>query len=426
MPSTTDPSLRSWVEVSSDSDFPIQNLPFGVYQPQDRLSAVCVAIGDHILDLLALQEAGLFRGTSLQDQDVFALTLNLLMAAGPTAWRDVRSRVQDLLADSGDPALRDNASLCARALIPAAKAEMILPVDIGDFTDFYSSKEHATNVGTMFRGKENALMPNWLHMPIGYHGRASTVFVSGQDIHRPSGQTKADDADTPSFGPSRLLDFELEMGFFVGQDNQPGERVATAQAEDHIFGMVLLNDWSARDIQKWEYQPLGPFLGKSFATTISPWVVTLDALSPFKVAAPKQDPPPLPYLRYDGDGAYDIHLEAFIQSEKMSEPMRLTRTNFKHMYWTPAQQLAHHTCNGTAMRAGDLCGSGTISGPTEDSRGSMLEICWKGTKPIDLPDGSQRKFFADGDTIILRGWCQGDGYRIGFGECRGKIVAMDR
>jgi len=265
-------------------------------------------------------------------------------------------------------------------------------------------------------------MPNWLHLPVGYHGRASTVFVSGVDVRRPMGQTKADEADAPTFGPSRLLDFEVEMGFFVGTANTDGRPIPTGNARDHIFGMVLLNDWSARDIQKWEYVPLGPFLGKSFGTSISPWVVTLDALEPFRMAGPKQDPPVLDYLQCKEAGAFDIHLEGCLKSEAMDEPMCITRTNFKHMYWSPAQQLAHHTINGTRMGVGDLCGSGTISGPTEDSRGSMLEICWKGTKPIKLPDGSERRFFADGDTVTLRGWCQGDGYRVGFGKVQAKVL----
>lgn len=422
MPSTTDPKLTSWVDVSPDSDFPIQNLPYGVFQRPGAASVVGVAIGDYVLDLAALHEAGLFADTRFAGENVFARqSLNAFMAKGRAAWTEARARISTLLqADNG--ALRDNAELRQKALIPASEVRMRLPVEIGDFTDFYSSKEHATNVGMMFRDPKNALLPNWLHLPVGYHGRAGTVFLSRQDIHRPMGQTKADDADVPSFGPSRLLDFELEMGFFVGAGNEPGHRVPIAEAADHIFGLVLLNDWSARDIQKWEYVPLGPFLGKSFATSISPWVVTLDALEPFCRPSPPQEPAVLPYLAHPGNGAFDIRLEAFLQSSAMKEPMRITATNFKYMYWTMFQQLAHHTVNGTSMRTGDLCGSGTISGPTEDSRGSMLEICWKGTRPLKLPDGSERKFFADGDTVIIRGWCDGDGFRIGFGEVRAAIL----
>jgi len=423
MPFTIDPTIRSWIPVPKDHDFSIQNLPFAVMKTREGGSAVCTAIGDQIISLAALHKAGIFSKTAIRDSKVFASdSLNAFMTAGRQAWTDVRERLCDILKEGGDPALKDNEELRDSAIQPLASVTLNLPVQIGDFTDFYSSKYHATNVGIMFRGKENALMPNWLHLPVGYHGRASTVFPSGFSIRRPCGQTKADDADAPSYGPSRLLDFELEMGFFVGQANDHGTRVATDQAADHIFGMVLVNDWSARDLQKWEYQPLGPFLGKSFATTISPWVVTLDALEPFKTVAQPRDIPILPYLEEEVPGAYDIELEAHVQSAKMTEPMRLTRTNFKHMYWTIAQQLAHHTVNGTAMRVGDLCGSGTISGPTEDSLGSMLELCWKGTKPMTLPDGTERKFFADGDTVSLTGWCQGDGYRVGFGECRATIL----
>ncbi len=419
---TIDGAATSWVDVSSDSDFPIQNLPYGIFDANDSQLRVGVAIGASVLDLAAIHEAGLFSNTLLANVNVFASSnLNAFMGQGREAWTQARQRISELLS-ADNPTLRDNADLRDRAMKPMSQVNLLMPVAVGDFTDFYSSKEHATNVGIMFRGKDNALMPNWLHLPVGYHGRASTVFVSGVDIHRPKGQTKADEADAPSYGASRLLDFELEMGFFLGTGNKPGEPITIDKTKDHIFGMVLLNDWSARDIQKWEYVPLGPFLGKSFATSISPWVVTMDALEPFRVAGPKQDPQPLPHLGFDGAGAFDIQLQAFIQSEKMSEPMRLTATNYKHLYWNMFQQLAHHTSNGTGMRTGDLCGSGTISGPTEDSRGSMLEICWKGTQPITLPDGSERKFFADGDTVIINGWCEGEGYRVGFGDVRAKIL----
>ena len=421
---TNDAKLRSWVEVPEDSDFPIQNLPYGVMR-RGGVASVCTAIGEFAVDLAALHDAGLFSNTPMDTNNVFrAASLNALMAKGRPAWTAARNRISELLR-SDNRLLRGDQSLRKKVMVPLADVDMLLPVEIGDFTDFYSSKEHATNVGTMFRGADKALMPNWVHLPVGYHGRSGTVFVSGVDVHRPMGQTKADDADAPTFGPSRLLDFELEMGFFVGQGNQPGTCVSTRDAPDHIFGMVLLNDWSARDIQKWEYVPLGPFLGKSFATSISPWVVTLDALEPFRTAGPTQDPPVLPHLQCEGDGAYDIDLQAFVQAADMEKPMRLTRTNFKYMYWNMYQQLAHHTCNGTGMRVGDLCGSGTISGSAEDSRGSMLEICWKGTKPITLPNGAERKFFADGDTVIIKGHCQGDGYRVGFGEVRATILPAE-
>ena len=315
-----------------------------------------------------------------------------------------------------NPWLRDNAELRKYCLVPQRDVDMIMPCRIPNYTDFYSSREHASNVGSMFRGPQNALMPNWLHLPIAYHGRASSIVVSGTDIRRPCGQTKADDAPAPSFGPSRSLDFELELGLLIGRGNELGQPITTAQAPDHVFGMVLVNDWSARDIQKWEYQPLGPFLAKNFATSISPWVVTLDALEPFRVAGPKQDTEPLPYLRCAGDWAYDIHLEVWLQSETMKEPVRISATNSRYLYWNICQQIAHHTINGCNLQTGDLLASGTISGPTPDSLGSMLELAWKGTRPIQLPNGETRVFLKDGDRVTMRAWCQGPGYRVGFGE----------
>jgi fumarylacetoacetase len=300
---------------------------------------------------------------------------------------------------------------------------MLLPAAIGDYTDFYSSREHATNVGVMFRSPDNALQPNWLHLPVGYHGRSSSVVVSGTDVRRPMGQTKADDADNPTYGPSRLMDFELEMGFFVGPGNPLGEPIPIADATDHIFGMVLVNDWSARDIQKWEYVPLGPFLGKNFATSISPWVVTMDALEPFRCAGPAQeDPEPLEYLASPGDCAYDIHLEVQLESEMMTDPVTIATSNFRYMYWSICQQLAHHTVNGCNARPGDLYGSGTISGPEQHERGSMLELSWRGTEVIELPNGEERKFLADGDTVTMTGWCEKNGIKVGFGEVTGTLL----
>ncbi len=419
---TNNPKLTSWVDVSPECEFPIQNLPYGVFQLGDAPPAVGVAIGEFVLDLAALHASGKFSGTSIAADNIFAAaSLNGFMGKGRQAWTDVRDRISELLRKN-NATIRDDKELRQQVLIPSSDVRMLMPVAIGDFTDFYSSKHHATNVGTMFRDASNPLLPNWLHLPVGYHGRSGTVFVSGVDIHRPNGQLKPDDNAPPIFGPSRLLDFELEIGFIVGAPNEAGHRIEINQAAQHIFGMVLVNDWSARDIQKWEYVPLGPFLGKSFATSISPWVVTLDALEPFRVPSPVQEPDVLPYLKTAAPWGLDIRLEAFVQSAKMSEPMKLTSTNFKHMYWTIVQQLAHHTVNGTAMRVGDLCGSGTVSGPTEDARGCMLEICWKGTKPITLPDGDQRRFFADGDTVTLRGASHGEGYRIGFGEVSATIL----
>jgi fumarylacetoacetase len=312
--------------------------------------------------------------------------------------------------------------LKARALVRQADVTMVLPVAIGDYTDFYSSREHATNVGTMFRGPENALMPNWLHLPIAYHGRASSVVISGTDLHRPHGQTKGANDQAPKFGPSKELDFELEVGFFVGPPNPLGEPIPVGETMNHVFGLVLVNDWSARDVQRWEYQPLGPFLAKNFGTSISPWIVTLEALEPWRCVGPKQDPAPLPYLATSGPQAFDIELNVLLQTERMAQPAVVCRSNFRHLYWNMAQQLAHHTSNGCNVRPGDLMASGTISGSTPDSYGSLLELAWKGTRPVQLPNGETRSFLEDGDRVTMTGWCQGDGYRVGFGEVTGKIL----
>jgi fumarylacetoacetase len=413
---------RSFIDVSPDSHFPIRNLPYGVFRPKAGGPArVGVAIGDWVLDLAVLSAAGLLETPLLAGRSYFDRpALNAFMAAGRATWREARAAIQDLLA-ADTATLRDDADLRARALLPRTAVELLLPCEIGDYTDFYSSREHATNVGIMFRGRENALMPNWLHLPVAYHGRASSVVVSGTPIKRPWGQTKADDAPAPTFGASRLLDFELETGFFVGPGSELGRPVPIAQAVDHIFGLVLVNDWSARDIQKWEYQPLGPFLAKNFATTISPWVVTLEALEPFRCPGPAQEPQPQPYLQSNGPWAYDIHLEVGLQSLQMAQPQVISRSNFRYLYWNMLQQLAHHTVTGCNLRPGDLLASGTISGPTPGSRGSMLELTWRGEQPLTLASGEQRKFLQDGDTVVLSGWCQGDGYRVGFGEARGRI-----
>ena len=347
------------------------------------------------------------------------------MALGRPAWTETRAMVSKLL-DSRSPELRDNEKIRERVLLPVENIIPQLPVEIGDYTDFYSSKEHATNVGIMFRGKENALMPNWLHLPVAYHGRASSVVLSGTPVRRPRGQVKPDDSDVPVFSPCRLLDFELEMGFFTGPGNDLGSPIPVEHAHKHIFGMVLVNDWSARDIQKWEYQPLGPFTAKNFATSISPWVVTLDALEPFRCPGPEQDPEPLPYLAGGGDRSYDISLEVDLEGEDTGGPLTISRSNFKHMYWSISQQLAHHTITGCNVRSGDMMASGTISAPDEGGYGSLLELTWKGTKSIQFPNGEERKFMKDGDTMAIRGWCQGDGYRVGFGEVTGRILpALD-
>lgn len=420
---TSAPGLRSFIPVSSGSHFPIQNLPYGGFRRksggQTRLS---VAIGDYVLDLSVVEDAGFFNAPHLKGKTFFAQpTLNAFMAAGRPAWREARETLTRLLRhDVAD--LRDHQRLRDAALIPMSRVELQLPVEIGDYTDFYSSKYHATNVGSMFRDPQNALLPNWLWVPIAYHGRASSIVISGTDIRRPLGQSKADDAEKPAFGPSRLLDFELEMGFFIGPGSELGKPVAAAKAPEHIFGMALVNDWSARDVQKWEYQPLGPFLSKNFATTISPWIVTLEALEPFRCAGPGQDPAPLPYLQCENNWSYDIQLEVHLQSEKMNAPARICRSNFCHLYWNICQQAAHHTITGCNLRPGDLLASGTISGPEPDSYGSLLELAWRGTRPVQISPTEKRSFLQDGDTVILTGWCEGEGYREGFGEARGKVL----
>jgi fumarylacetoacetase len=411
MRSTTDPTLRSFVEYDETSHFPIQNLPLGIFEEGGSIRAG-VRIGEMVLDLALLEQRGFFPSLP----ELFnAGTLNRFLAMGRPAWSEVRATVSRLLQDD-EAELRDNADLRSKALIPAAEVAMRMPVAIGDYTDFYSSREHATNVGIMFRGIENALMPNWLHLPVAYHGRSSSVVLSGTPIRRPKGQVKADDQENPVLTASRLLDFELEMGFFIGPGSELGQPIPVHSASEHIFGMVLVNDWSARDVQKWEYQPLGPFTAKNFATSISPWVVPLEALAPFRCPGPEQQPHPLPYLQTRGDLSYDIRLEVFLQNS------RISRSNFKYMYWNIRQQLAHHTVSGCNVRPGDLMASGTISAPDEEGYGSLLELSWKGTKAIRLENGEQRKFLQDGDTVTVTGWCQGQGYRVGFGEVTGQIL----
>ncbi len=416
MDPTNDPALRSFVPVGPDSHFPIQNLPYGVFRPQSGGPHIGTAIGDFVLDLTALEAAGQLTFPSAPGRRLFDnTTLNPFMAEGPAVWREARSAISRLLR-ADEPTLRDNAALRERVLLPVAGVEMLLPADVGDYTDFYSSREHATNVGTMLRGAENALMPNWLYLPVAYHGRASSLVVSGTDVRRPQGQSKPAGAATPVFGPSRALDFELEMGAFVGPGNPLGEPVPAARAAAHIFGMVLVNDWSARDIQAWEYQPLGPFLAKNFATSVSPWVVSVEALEPFRVPGPVQEPEPFPYLRTAGNWSYDVRLEVYLQGE------RVCVSNARHLYWNVCQQLAHHTVNGCNLLPGDLLATGTISGPDTDSYGSLLELTWRGTRPLSLAAGGTRTFLEDGDRVTMTGWCQGQGYRVGFGEVTGKVL----
>ena len=344
------------------------------------------------------------------------------MALGPKVWSRTRARISELLRND-HPELRDNEKLRRRALVPMADVKLHMPFTVAGYTDFYSSKEHATNVGVMFRGKDNALQPNWLHMPIAYNGRASTVVVSGTEVRRPRGQMKPPSADAPSFGPCKRLDFELEMGVVIGQPSPIGEMLSEKQAEEMIFGFVLLNDWSARDIQQWEYVPLGPFQAKTFATSISPWIVTLEALQPFRLQGPVQDPLPLPYLRQTQPNNYDLQLEVGLRAAPMNEAATICRTNFKYMYWSSVQQLVHHASSGCAMNIGDLLASGTISGPETNQRGSLLELSWNGSEAVELPGGDSRTFLEDGDSLVMRGWCQGDGYRVGFGEVEGTILA---
>lgn len=420
---TRDPAKRSWLASANETtcDFPIQNLPFGIFSDgRNARPRAGVALGDAIVDLAALRSVG---HLALEAQeDAFArASLNAFIGLGREAWHRVRIQLSTLF-DAACPTVRDDAALRERVLVPMRDATMHLPVEIPGYTDFYSSKEHATNVGSMFRDPKNALLPNWSEMPIGYNGRASSVVVSGTPVRRPMGQLKLPDQERPIYGACRKLDIELETGFIVGRGNALGEPIACGEAEDHIFGMVLLNDWSARDIQQWEYVPLGPFNAKTFATTISPWIVTLDALEPFRVAQPEQTPEPLPYLRHAGSHAFDIALEVRLRPEGAATASTIARSNFKYMYWTMAQQLAHHTVSGCNTRVGDLMGSGTISGPTPDSCGSLLESTWNSARPVTLDGGETRTFIVDGDELTLAGWCQGEGYRVGFGTCVGKIL----
>lgn len=418
--------MPSFIPVPSASHFPLENLPFGVFRPRTGVEAsVGVAIGEFVLDLAALESANVLDVSAYGGPIFRNESLNPFMALGRASWREVRRQIQDLLR-ADNTTLRDNAPLRDRAFIRQDRVEMLLPVSIGDYTDFYSSREHATNVGALFRGRENALLPNWLHLPVAYHGRASSVVVSGTDVHRPCGQTLPDGVELPVFGPSRAVDFELEVGFLVGPGNPLGQPISVSEALEHVFGVVLVNDWSARDIQKWEYQPLGPFLSKSFGTSISPWVVPLDALAPFQTDGPRQDPVPLPYLQTEGNPMWDIELEVWLQSSSMGEPQRLCASNLRHLYWNIQQQIAHHTCGGCNLRTGDLLSTGTVSGPTPDSLGCLLELTAGGKQPLSLPGGEVRRYLKDGDRITMTAWCQADNHRIGFGEVTGRVLPAIR
>ena len=405
--------LNTWVDVPQGSDFTIYNIPFGIFSTNGTDKRVGIAIGDQVLDLAAVA------GLGMLDIPADALTtgfLNDFISLGKAKTSQIRLDIQKLLTDQGSP-LKQHSSL----LLDQASVQMHLPVKVGDYTDFYSSIEHATNVGIMFRDPANALLPNWKHIPVGYHGRASSIIVSGEPVYRPKGQILPKDATAPVFQASSRVDFELEMAFIIGQDTDLGDSIPIDKAENYIFGKVLFNDWSARDIQKWEYVPLGPFLAKNFGSSASPWVVTMDALEPFRTAGPVQETKVLPYLSYTGDHNYDISLEVGITPQN-SEEQIVSRSNFKYMYWNMAQQLAHHTANGCDVHIGDMMASGTISGPTPDSYGSMLELAWAGTKPVEMKDGTTRKFIQDMDTVTMRGHAQKDGIRVGFGEVSSQLL----
>ncbi len=432
---THDPALVSWVESANDPaiDFPIQNLPFGVFGIAAGDGArTGVAIGDRVLDLGEAHRLGLFDGESQRAASLCGDSLNDLMALGATAWTHLRRRLSEMLR--ADTALGARAAKHASSILVSQRdLVMQLPARIGNYSDFYASIAHATNVGSMMR-PDNPLLPNYKWVPIGYHGRASSIVISGTPVKRPRGQTKADDSAAPRFAPSARLDYELEVGLFIGPGNRRGAPIPIAEAGAHLFGLCLLNDWSARDIQAWEYQPLGPFLSKSFATSISPWIVTTDALSPFRapaLARPAADPQPLPHLSDASDaaqGAFDIGLDVNLQSRAMRElglaPQRLSRASFAAMYWTPAQLIAHHASNGCNMLPGDVLGSGTVSGEAKDARGCLLELTWRGSEPVTLASGETRRFLEDGDIVTLSGSCERPGYRrIGFGECSGEVIA---
>lgn len=414
---TMNKNFKTWVEVPEKSDFTIHNLPFGVFSTIEGGKRAGMAIGNYIVDLKAIAESGHFNDFSFERAVFSRPFLNEFIASGKPAWQAVRKRIQELLIDEDSPLRKEE----ARALVPVQETSLHMPVEVGDYTDFYSSMEHASNVGSMFRGKDKALMPNWKCLPVAYNGRASSIVVSGTNIHRPKGQTLPAGAEKPVFGPCKALDFELEMAFVIGKDSKLGSSIPVEEAEEHIFGFLLFNDWSARDIQKWEYVPLGPFLGKNFASSVSPWIVTLDALEPFRVESPVQDPVPLPYLQSKGKHNFDIQLEVLIQPEH-GEPTSVTRSNFRYLYWNICQQLAHHTVNGCNVRVGDLMASGTISGKESGTYGSMLELSWNGENSVTLSDGSERKFLQDHDRVIMRAFAEKDGIRIGLGEVSSKIL----
>lgn len=415
--------MKSFVDYEASSDFSIHNIPFGVAVFSNEYIACCTRIGDQVIDLATLYDYGFFDSIEGLNENVFeAYTLNEFIELGKPVTNLVRLKLQELLEENSK--LADDEKTLKECFFECTEVRMMMPVHIPNYTDFYSSIEHATNVGKMFRDPTNALLPNWKHLPVGYHGRASSIVVSGTEIIRPKGQTKPPELDSPIFGPCKQLDFELEMAFIVNKNTEMGESISTAEAEDAIFGMVIFNDWSARDIQSWEYVPLGPFLGKNFGSSISPWVVTLEALEPFRIESPTQQPEVLDYLKFEGDKNFDINLEVYLKPENGDENL-LSESNYKFMYWNMTQQLAHHTINGCNMEVGDMYASGTISGSEKSSYGSMLELSWRGTEPIKLSDGTERKFINDNDTIIMRGFAEKEGMRVGFGEVSGKILSAN-
>ena len=412
--------MKSFINYPQNSDFSIHNIPFGVAVFNREYIACCTRIGDFVIDLATLFDYGFFDEIEGLNENVFeAYTINEFIELGKPVTNAVRLKIQELLLEGSS--LSHDEKTIEECFYDLDKVQMMMPLHVQNYTDFYSSVEHATNVGKMFRDPANALLPNWKHLPVGYHGRASSIVVSGINFHRPKGQMKPADAEKPIFGASKQLDFELEMAFVLNKNTEIGESISTQEAEDAIFGMVIFNDWSARDIQSWEYVPLGPFLGKNFCSSISPWVVTLEALEPFRTASPKQEPEVLDYLKFEGDKNFDINLEVYLQPENGEENL-ICKSNYKYMYWNMTQQLAHHTINGCNVEVGDLYASGTISGSEPNSFGSMLELTWRGQNPLKLSDGTERKFIEDHDTIIMRGFSEKDGIRVGFGEVRGKVL----
>ncbi len=414
------PDRKSWIEVAENSNFPIQNIPFGIYSHNNNSPRACTAIGSKVADLYEMAKAGHFKDLGFEVEDFNKPHLNDLMKSGKMGMRKLRNRIADLF-DKNNNELQGNANDQSLIFKNQSEVEMHLPVQVGDYTDFYSSIEHATNIGTMFRDPKNALLPNWRHIPVAYHGRSSSIVPSGVPIHRPKGQTRPNPEEPPVFGPTKRLDFELEMAFVTFDGKPLGQSISTKEADEYIFGMVVFNDWSARDIQKWEYVPLGPFLAKNFASSVSPWIVTLDALEPYRTMGPAQNPEVLPYLECDDDKNIDIDLSVAIETGSGDETT-VCFSNYKYLYWSLNQQLAHHTVNGCNIRRGDMMASGTISGSKSSSFGSMLELSWSGSKPVKLNDGTERKFINDGDTVIMRAHCSGNGAKIGFGEVRTKVL----